>query len=51
MHPSEFYWLADAKAEQAKQQKRQSGGLTEEEALEMKDELRRARVKAGFPPD
>ena len=51
MHPTEFYWYADAKAEQIKYQKKQSGGITKDEALEMKDELRRARVKAGFPPD
>lgn len=51
MHPAEFYWYAEAKDEQRNAQKRESGGITEEEALEMKDELRRARVNAGYTAD
>lgn len=48
MHPQEFYWQAEAR-EQARAMA--SGKLTEEEALEMKEELRIARVKAGYPPE
>lgn len=50
MHPVEFYWLAEAHSEKQEVQRRK-GGLTRDEALEMADELRHARVAAGYPPE
>lgn len=48
MHPAEWHWQLDARLAKAKHR---PGQLSEAEALEMKDELKRARVKAGYPPE
>lgn len=51
LHPQEFFWLADGYDEKRQIQQRESGRLTEDEAKEMLDELKHARVAAGFPPE
>ena len=51
MHPSEFWWLAEAHKEKVDAQKGRAGKLTEDEAVEMADELRHYRVKKGYSPE
>ena len=48
MHPEEFHWQVDARTQE---HQRRKPGLSEDEALQMKDELRHLRVKAGAPPE
>lgn len=48
MHPEEFQWQLEARMSKAKHR---PGQINEAEALEMKDELKRARVKAGLSPE
>ena len=51
MHPREFLWAAEAQEKKRRAMQGKPGGLTEEEAIEMADELKRARVAAGYPPE
>ncbi len=51
MHPTEFYWQAEAYEEKHKAQSQQPGSITEDEADEMLDELRRKRRELGLPPE
>ncbi len=49
LHPTEFFWLAEAKKEQVEADKRGGRGvIDEQEAVGMLDELRRARAKMGL---
>ena len=50
LHPEEFNWQVEARREQVRNHS-PGGKLSEAEALEMKDELRRARVAAGYDPE
>lgn len=51
LHPLEFFWQAEAHKERLDAQKRAKGTITEEEATEMLDDLRRLRVSKGLPPE
>jgi hypothetical protein len=51
MHPQEFWWALEGYQRKADAEKRQGGGIDEEEAMEMQDELRRYRVSKGFPAE
>lgn len=47
LHPQEFHWAVEAYQRQQKQAN-QKGGIDEDEALNMKDELLRLRAKKGI---
>lgn len=51
MHPTEFFWQAEAHMERRNAQKREKGVITEDEAIEMLDDLRRLRASMGLPPE
>jgi len=62
LHPAEFWWAVDAmrtkhaleadtQPSSKKGQQRRKSKLDKEELLQMKDELRHARVAAGYSPE
>jgi len=51
MHPTEFFWQAEAYEERAKRKDQNPGAVSEDEAEDMLDELRRIRREKGLPPE
>lgn len=51
LHPTEFFWQAEAHKARLDAQKKAKGTITEDEATEMLDDLRRLRASMGLPPE